>query len=299
MHGEEAAADGASAPGRLAACPVCPRACRLAPGQIGACRARVNRGGEVHDLDYGALCAVALDPVEKKPFAEWRSGKKILSVGALGCNLRCPFCQNADISQAEAGSVPTRHATPEQLVRTALDLRDRGNIGLAFTYNEPFCSFDFLLDAARAAKEAGLAFAVVSNAMLNPGALRRALPFIDAANFDLKGFSGRYYAACLGGGDEAQGERALKAVKGAIAAAAASPACHVEVTTLVVPGLVDADEMEEAARWLASIDPFIPYHVTQYHPAWRWHERPLPPREVRAYAEKARKHLNRVYTGNL
>jgi pyruvate formate lyase activating enzyme len=270
---------------------VCPRHCAIAPGALGFCRARTNRDGIVVDAHYGELTSIALDPVEKKPFAEWEPGSLILSIGGYGCNLSCPFCQNAGISQAGEGAVRTRFASPSDVVRKALGLRPYGNIGVAITYNEPFVSFDYLNDTARATHEAGLEFAVVTNGMVCAEAFSEVLPSIDAMNIDLKGFSSRYYAAC--------GFDGFREVRASIAAAAACPTCHLEVTTLVVPGLVRDEEMEEAAAWLASLDPDIPYHITQYHPAWRYREPPLPRAKIDEYADRARRHLSRVYVGNV
>lgn len=325
--------DSGHGPGIVLACRTCPRACRLAPGQAGACRARANRDGEVVALNYGKLTAMALDPVEKKPLAMWQPGKKVLSVGSFGCNLKCPFCQNWEIACAGLGDVAVRQASPDDLVDAALRTRPLGNVGLAFTYNEPLVGWEFVRDTAQIAHEHGLQNVLVTNGMASLEVLREVLPFLDAVNVDLKGFSAEFYAMCLTGSTDAGadgagcgagpagfelaaqagprgcasaasasnelGKRALDVVKGFIEAAVEAPGCHVEVTTLVVPGS-DFGELEEAAKWLASLDRGIPYHVTQYHPAHRWASvGPLPNRAVRAIARRAGAYLDNVFTGNL
>lgn len=272
-----------------ATCRICPHACSLAEGRRGLCRARMARGGEVVAENYGRVTSLALDPIEKKPLARFRPGTQILSVGSYGCNLRCPFCQNASIACAGASDVPWREIPPERLVQLARETPD--NIGLAYTYNEPFVGFEFVRDCARLARKAGLANVVVSNGMVNPGPLAEVLPYLDAANIDLKGFTQDFYD--LVGGN-------LETVKGTIAAMAACPTCHLEVTTLVVPGLNDSeDEVEAAVAWLASLDSQIPYHLTRFFPCHRMTDRaPTPVAILRRLAAVARKHLEHVYVGN-
>ena len=272
-----------------ATCRICPHACSLAEGRRGLCRARMARGGEVVAENYGRVTSLALDPIEKKPLARFRPGTLVLSVGSYGCNLRCPFCQNASIACAGASDVPWRKMTPDELVRLARETSD--NIGLAYTYNEPFVGFEFVRDCARLARKAGLANVVVSNGMVNAEPLAEVLPYLDAANIDLKGFTQDFYD--LVGGN-------LETVKGTIAAMAACPTCHLEVTTLVVPGLNDSeDEVEAAAAWLASLDSQIPYHLTRFFPCHRMTDRaPTPVAILRRLAAVARKHLEHVYVGN-
>lgn len=269
-------------------CVLCPRRCDLSEGQTGFCRARKNERGTIVCKNYGRVTSLALDPVEKKPFARFCPGSYILSVGSYGCNLRCPFCQNHEISMADE-TAGTIEVTPEALTEKALELRDRGNIGLAFTYNEPIVGFEFVRDCAALAKGKNLKTALVTNGMLEPEPLLELLPLIDAMNIDLKGFTEKFYQY-VGG--------RLETVKKTIAAAAKS--CHVEVTTLVIPGLNDgADEMEREAKWLASIDPEIPLHISRFFPRYRLTDRAATPVEaVRALREVAEKYLKYVYTGN-
>lgn len=284
-----------------ATCGTCPHRCRLAPGRLGACRARRNVGGAVVPANYGRVTSLALDPIEKKPLARYRPGTFVVSAGSFGCNLRCPFCQNAEISQADDAGVPWHEIAPDELVAITRDARDRDGrvIGIAYTYNEPIVGWEYVRDCARLAHEAGLVNVLVSNGCVEPSVLDGLAGLIDAANIDLKGFTDGFYDAC---GAPAH---ALSRVKSAIARLAADPACHLEVTTLVVPGMNDTEEEIDAmARWLASLDEgrgrnTVTYHVTRFFPRWRLTDRgPTPVDAVYRLADVARRHLEHVYTGN-
>ena len=268
-------------------CPVCFHHCALSEGQTGLCRARAGRCGEVVSLSYGRVTSFALDPVEKKPFARWQPGKMILSVGTFGCNLSCAFCQNAEISQAgaEAG---TDELSPERLAELAELFVSRGNIGAAFTYNEPLIGWEYVYDAARRLRAKGLSVALVTNGTAEPEILKTLLPYVDAMNIDLKTWSAAAYQKL--GGD-------LETVKGTIARAARS--CHVEVTTLAVPGISDsAEDMDEEAAWLASISEDLPLHISRYFPRWKMDAPPTPLKTIGKLCETARRHLRYVYAGN-
>ena len=270
-------------------CPVCPHHCALAEGETGRCQARGAQNGAVVSLNYGRVASLALDPVEKKPFARWMPGKFILSVGSFGCNLRCPFCQNDAISQAGA-SFPTTEMPPEDLAYLAEEFVPRGNVGVAFTYNEPLIGYEYVRDTARLLKEAGLSAAVVTNGCMAPRLFRELLPLVDAFNIDLKGWRSSFYDWV--GGD-------LAAVKENIRQAAA--AAHVEVTTLIVPGKNDdSADMEAEAAWLAEISPMLPFHISRYFPRFLTTEIPATPVAViHRLAEAARRHLRYVYEGNV
>lgn len=274
-----------------AACAVCPHRCMPPEGQLGLCRARRMVGGEVVDDNYGCITSLALDPIEKKPLAQFMPGSKVLSVGSYGCNLRCPFCQNASIACAGPSDVPWREVTPEALADKALELAPAGNIGVAFTYNEPLVGYEFVRDTAREVHARGLKNVLVSNGYVNEGPLSRLLPLIDAANIDLKGFTEDFYRWV--GGD-------LATVKRTIEAMAATPTCHLEVTTLIIPGKNDSpEEIAAAAQWLASLDETIVYHITRFFPCHRCQDRPATPvRTVYALADMARQYLPNVYAGN-
>lgn len=269
-------------------CDLCFHHCQLEEDQTGFCRARANRGGKIVPLNYGRLTALALDPIEKKPLRRFHPGSQILSVGSFGCNLRCPFCQNASIAQVGAKAT-TREVTPQALVDLARDLVPHGNIGVAYTYNEPLVGYEYVRDCVTLVHEAGLVNVLVTNGTIEEDPWRALLPLIDAVNIDLKGFTAEWYQHL--GGD-------LETVKRNIALAAGT--CHVEVTTLIVPGKNDSPrEMAEEAQWLAAIDPEIPLHVSRFFPRHRMRNAaPTPVDTVYHLADIAREYLHDVYTGN-
>lgn len=274
-----------------ATCNVCPHFCHLAEGELGLCLARRCVDGRVVDDNYGRVTSLALDPMEKKPLARFMEGSKVLSVGSYGCNMDCGFCQNSSISRASSEDVAWREVSPDELVRLAAETANQGNAGLAFTYNEPLVGYEYVRDCASLAHEAGLVNVLVSNGMANPGPVGELLPLIDAANIDLKGFTQEAYDLLDG---------SLECAKRTIAAFARTPSCHLEVTTLVVPGLNDDPaEIDAAAQWLASLDPGIVYHLTRFFPCHRFADRsPTPIENVLRLADVARRHLPHVYVGN-
>ncbi|NLO41298.1 MAG: AmmeMemoRadiSam system radical SAM enzyme [Ruminiclostridium sp.] len=271
-------------------CGICPHHCSLEEGQRGLCRARMNISGTVTCENYGKLTAMALDPIEKKPLYHFYPGSKILSVGSYGCNLRCVFCQNSEISMASSEKIHTDQVMPEKLVDYALKTRNRGNIGIAYTYNEPLVSYEFVRDCAALAREKGLKNVVVTNGYICSEPLVELLPFLDAMNIDLKAFTEEFYHKMRGD---------LETVKASITLAAKE--CHVEVTTLIIPGENDSeDEMEKLSSWLASINPEIPYHISRFFPRFEMQDRgPTPLDTIYRLADVARKHLKYVYEGNV
>ena len=285
----------------MAKCEVCFRHCEIGEGRLGFCGARTCRDGVVCADSYGRITALALDPVEKKPLRRFCGGSMILSVGSYGCNLRCPFCQNSDISWSEKAMSMKEHAellSPEALVDAALRCRDRGNIGLAFTYNEPLIGYEYVRDAARLAHDAGLKTVMVTNGTAELAVLEELGPHIDAMNIDLKGFTERYYREVLGGD--------LGTVKRFIERAV--QLCHTELTTLIVPGENDSEEeMRGLSGWVAQlrdeaggrIGRSVPLHVSRFFPRFHMTDRGASDvRRVYRLAEVAREQLDYVYTGN-
>lgn len=243
-----------------AVCPVCPHHCRIPEGAYGRCGARKNSGGSVVCANYGKVTALALDPIEKKPLAFFHPGSRILSVGSFGCSMSCPFCQNHGIAEArETDLLRIMELSPEQLCILATRERERGNIGVAFTYNEPLVGYEYVWDTARQVHEAGMKNVLVTNGMAEPAVLEELLPYVDAMNIDVKGFRPEIYRSL--GGD-------FETVKTFIARAAAC--CHVELTSLIVPGFNDDPaDMKCQAQWIAGLDPKIPLHITRYFPRHR------------------------------
>ena len=269
-------------------CEICPHHCQLAIGEVGKCRARFNAGEEIFALNYGAITSLALDPIEKKPLYHFFPGSFILSVGSYGCNLNCPFCQNFEISMADS-IFPVQKIFPEKLVNLAVQLQAKKNIGIAFTYNEPFIGYEFVRDTSALLKKFGLKSVLVTNGNISSGALKKILPLIDAMNIDLKGFSQKIY-------DELGGD--FETVKNTIEISAQN--CHVEVTSLIVPQMNDSEaEMIQEAKWLASIEENSPLHVSRLFPRYKILDRPATDvKKVYRLAEVARNFLNFVYTGN-
>lgn len=270
-------------------CKTCIHHCLLGPGQKGLCRARLNDGGVIRCESYGRITSMALDPIEKKPLNMFYPGSKILSVGSYGCNLKCPFCQNHEISMADFSSGETVYMSPKELTARALAFRKAGNIGVAFTYNEPLVGWEYVRDTARLVHEAGMKNVLVTNGTVSLPVLDELLPFIDAMNIDLKGFREEYYRK-LGG--------SLAAVKEFILHSSARR--HIELTTLIVPGENDSlEEMEEEAAWIASVSPEIPLHVTRFFPRYRMTDRSATDTaQVYRLADIAGKYLKNVFVGN-
>ena len=245
-----------------AVCHTCMHHCSLEPGQNGLCRARKNEHGKIICENYGRVTSLALDAIEKKPLKLFHPGSRILSVGSYGCNLRCAFCQNHEISMADAEAAENVYIPPEVLVDKALACKDAGNIGVAFTYNEPLVGWEYIRDTGALVKRAGLKNVLVTNGTASTEILGEILPLTDAMNIDLKGFRESYYREL--GGD-------LETVKEFILHAAAG--CHVELTTLIVPCKNDEiSEMEKEAEWIASVGALvgkaIPLHVTRFFPRY-------------------------------
>lgn len=277
----------------MSRCEVCFRHCKLDEGAIGFCGARICRDGKVIAANYGRITSLALDPIEKKPLNRFFPGSRILSVGSYGCNLRCPFCQNSEISWGDEVKLyreDARVIDPEELVSIALKYKDRGNIGIAFTYNEPLVGYEFVLDTAMLSHEKGLKNVIVSNGTAKLGILFDILPYIDAMNIDLKCFNSDTYKNVLGGD--------FAMTKSFIEEAAKN--VHVELTTLIVPGINDSEDMmREEAEWIASISDEIPLHVSRFHPCFHMTDRgPTPVSTVYGLAEIAKEKLKYVYTGN-
>ena len=285
----------------MAKCDVCFRHCVIAEGKLGFCGARTCENGKVVQANYGRITSLALDPIEKKPLNRFYPGSLILSAGSYGCNLRCPFCQNYEISWSEEARKFAKTAdvcTPEDLARAAAYYQNQGNIGIAFTYNEPLIGYEFILDTAKLIKKLGMKTVLVTNGTAELNVLEKLAPYIDAMNIDLKGFTDRYYREVL------KGDR--KTVMDFITRAA--QVCHVEVTTLIIPGENDSEEeMAALSSWIAGltdergvrIGQSIPLHISRFFP--RFHMQDRRATEVKLVyrlAEVARRNLTYVYTGN-
>ncbi|MBO4219926.1 MAG: AmmeMemoRadiSam system radical SAM enzyme [Clostridia bacterium] len=278
-------------------CGVCPHRCVIPEGGKGKCGARGTKNGRNIPLNYGTVSSAALDPVEKKPLKLFHPGRMIFSVGGFGCNMNCPFCQNWEISVASCRKgceeeIPGCTA-PEELAEIAFRLRDRGNIGIAFTYNEPLINLEYVTDTAKLVRKRRLKTVLVTNGCATMETADRVLPFIDALNIDLKSFQKNIYSDVLGGD--------LDAVQNFISEAVLS--CHVELTSLIVPGLNDTEEeMRNMTEWIASLPggEDIPLHVTRFFPRYRMTDREATSvGTVLRLTEIAGERLHHVFAGNL
>ena len=281
----------------MTVCKVCFRHCDIAEGRTGACGARSCVDGEVIASNYGRITALALDPIEKKPLSRFCSGKKILSVGSYGCNLFCPFCQNYDISRSDGSEFEDR-ITPEELAELALKYEGRGNIGVAFTYNEPLIGYEFIRDTAKLVKDRGMKNVLVTNGTAELEILEEIIPYIDAMNVDLKSFSAATYTEVLKGDLDTTKAFITRAVQD----------CHVELTTLIVPGMNDTEEeMRELSCWISElkdkdgniIGTEVPLHISRFFPRYKMNDRSATDvSKVYKLADIASEKLKCVYTGN-
>jgi pyruvate formate lyase activating enzyme len=270
-------------------CNLCPNSCNIQSGRFGACGVRGNKGGKGIIPFYGFISALAIDPIEKKPLYHFKPGSRILSLGFAGCNLHCPFCQNWHISQNT--DIPGRRMEAGEVISAALA---HNSPSIAYTYSEPLIHAEYLLDCMALARKHDLANVLVTNGCINAEAAAKILALTDAANVDLKCFSAQTYSKTLGGGADAL-NTVLEFIK-----LCRKMGVHIEITTLVVPGLNDSiEELNAIAQFISSVDSEIPWHLTAYHPDYRWNAPPTDPDFLLNVAKDAKKNLRNVHTGNI
>ncbi|GAB4339674.1 MAG: AmmeMemoRadiSam system radical SAM enzyme [Calditrichia bacterium] len=272
-------------------CELCPRQCRLKPGQAGLCKTRVNNNGKLYSLTYGKPVAVNVDPIEKKPLYHVYPGEKIFSFGTFGCNLKCKHCQNCDLSQSDFIEERTLPLPPKKVIQLTHHYEA---CGIAFTYNEPSINAEYVMDTAALAKSQGFITAMVTNGYISPAAAREVYKNTDAANIDLKAFNKEFYEKIVGG----KLEPVLEAIRTIY-----DMGVWVELTTLVIPGLNDSPrEIENLSKWVVNnLSESTPLHLTAFHPAYRLTHIPATrPSQLLSLREVARQSgLNFVYTGNI
>jgi pyruvate formate lyase activating enzyme len=267
-------------------CKLCPQRCVLKEGTRGVCKVRVNSEGKLTLPLAGRITGSAVDPVEKKPLYHFRPGSRIFSIGFSGCNLRCPFCQNWHISQNADAEAP--YVSPRELCEAAIR---SGNPQIAYTYSEPLVHIEYLLSCMEEARGRGIANVLVSNGAVLKEAAKEALALTDAANIDIKCFSKETYSRILGGD--------LQTVLDFVCLAAET-GVHTEITTLIVPGLNDSErELDALGDFIKGLSAAIPWHLSAYHPAWRYREAATEPGRIIGAAERAAEKLSFVYTGNI
>jgi pyruvate formate lyase activating enzyme len=250
---------------------------------------RENKGGELNLITSGIISGLALDPIEKKPLYHFHPGSVILSVGSYGCNLKCDFCQNFHISQNISTDRSLR-LLPSELVRKAR--MTTGNLGIAYTYNEPVVWFEYMIECAELAASEGLHNVMVTNGYINQRPLEELTGVIDAFNIDLKAFSNEFYKRYTGS--------TLQPVLDSIKIVATSGR-HLEITTLILPGMNDsADEMKREAEWIAeNAGEGVPLHLSRYFPMYRRNTPATPPETILRLRDIASEFLDYVYTGNI
>ena len=279
----------------VAQCQVCEHFCAVRPGEAGKCGVRRNFDGTLYLVVYGEAIAVHVDPIEKKPLFHFMPCGDVLSIGTYGCNFRCPFCQNWQMSQVrdfdDQRDYLGQQATPEALVNTCLR---NGIPMIAYTYNEPTVFFEYTYDTAKLAHEHGIKNVYVSNGYMSQAALDAIEPYLDGINVDLKAFTDEFYRE--------QCQARLEPVKRNIAHIARETDIWIEVTTLLIPDLNDSDgELRAMAKWLAEVDSEMPWHVTAFHPDFQMLDRPGTSQRAlaRAYEIGKQAGLHYIYVGNV
>ena len=285
----------------MAVCKVCFRHCDIKERGRGFCGARTCVGGQVIPENYGKITSIALDPIEKKPLNRFCPGSYVISVGSYGCNLSCPFCQNHEISwpsRLDRISKEADYLSPEDLAELAAKYRSQGNIGVAFTYNEPLVGFEYVRDCARLVHDMDMKSVLVTNGTASLEVLEELIPYIDAMNIDLKGFTDAYYSKVLGGNRQMVMDFIEAAVR----------SCHVELTTLIIPGENDSEEeMREMTEWIAGLKDSegntkgisIALHISRFFPRFNMTDRNATDVGlIYKLADVAREKLKYVYTGN-
>lgn len=276
---------------KVVKCLVCPRKCVIKPAQRGFCRTRENRGGKLYTLIYAETTSMAVDPIEKKPLFNFWPGSLIFSISTLGCSFTCPWCQNWQISQASPGEIVTEQVAPERVIELTKRYKCRS---IAYTYNEPIIWLEYILDTAQLAKKENILNVLVTNGFISLEALEVVTPYIDAANVDIKGFTEEFYRKYC--------SATLKGVLDATEAMV-KKGIHVELTTLIVPGINDApEEIKHLCQWVRTeLGPDTPLHFSQFYPMYKMsYLQPTPVSTlVRAREIALNEGLNYVYIGNV
>jgi pyruvate formate lyase activating enzyme len=282
------------AEGQKAHCHLCSFRCLIGASKLGHCNVRKNIDGKLYSLNYHKVCATNVDPIEKKPMYHFQPGSRSFSIATVGCNFRCEFCQNWQISQAalETGRIDGEAIAPEQIVAAAVR---SGCKSIAYTYTEPTIFMELCHDCARPAKERGLANVFVSNGYMTREAIDFAAEWLDGINVDLKAFTDDYYRQLCGA--------RLGPVLDSIAYIARQTKIWIEITTLLLPGQNDSEEeLKKLAHWLVTeAGPDVPWHISRFYPQYKYTDsEPTPLESMEQAAEIGKAEgLRYVYLGNV
>lgn len=276
------------------ACELCPHHCLIRPGQVGICKVRKNIDGKLFSMNYGVVSAAALDPIEKKPLFDFFPGSHIFSIGSVGCNLKCAFCQNWQIATAcdEAVANAEKNIPPQAILDAALKLIPNGNIGVAYTYNEPTVWFEYMRDIAALVKENNLKNVMVSNGFIETKPLEILLGLIDAFNIDLKGYSNDFYRRLT----KSALDPVLRTLK-----MIAQNGNHLEIAYLVIPGENDdKQKFRQIVEWLKeNVGEKATLHINRYFPNYKLQTPPTSIESLHELAAIAQSILPRVHIGNV
>jgi pyruvate formate lyase activating enzyme len=271
-------------------CHICNRGCVVSPGNTGFCGMRQNENSTMYSLNYAAASSVAVDPIEKKPLFHFYPGSLSFSMGSVGCNFRCPYCQNWSIAQAELKEVGTNDILPEMAIKLAIENHCQS---ISWTYNEPTMWFEYTLDSAKLAHQNDLKTVYVTNGYMSPESLDLIAPYLDAANVDLKGMSNMFYQELC----QARLDPVLENIK-----TMHDKGIHLEITNLVIPGYNDSDDdLKALVEFLADVGVEIPLHFTRFYPHYQMNQVPPTPVETLEKAQKMawKAGLKYVYVGNV
>lgn len=273
-------------------CELCYQSCTIKPGSYGLCLARKNKRGILYSIVYGKIAGLNVDFIEKKPLYHFQPGSKSYSIGTTGCNFKCKFCQNADISQVKLENFPfVKELTPEEAVKDALRNDCKS---ISYTYNEPTINYEFALETAKLAKKKGLKNVFVTNACIQKKPLEVISPYLDAANIDLKSMNENFYRKIC----KADLKKVLNTIKEYY-----KLKIHIELTTLIIPGLNDSNkQIKKICEWvLNNLDKNVPLHFSRFYPQYLMKDKPITSIETIKNAVKTAKQLGikYAYAGNV